>query len=67
MINPIPCPVCQTKIPVKIEELMQGIQFACPTCSSSIGIAPKSMPVVKDTMCKLDEIKKKSLADRAKY
>lgn len=62
----IPCPVCETKIPFNAQQLIQGYKFTCPTCTSAVGISARSMDLVKNTMTKFDEIKKKSMAERAK-
>lgn len=40
----IPCPVCNTKIPFQVTELLKGVQFKCPNtqCDASIGLAQVS-------------------------
>jgi hypothetical protein len=53
----IPCPVCNTKIPFDVKQLIAGVQFVCPNCQSSIGLAFESKPLVEDTLQKLEELK----------
>lgn len=60
----IPCPVCQTRIPFSPLKLIQGTKFGCPTCSASIGLSTQSKELVKDTMDKFQELKKKSLSQQ---
>jgi len=57
--NGIPCPVCATKISFDIQQLLSGVQFTCPNCLSSIGLAKESAPIVAKTLDKLEEHKKK--------
>ena len=40
----IPCPVCNTKIPFQVTELLIGVQFKCPNaqCDASIGLSQVS-------------------------
>jgi transcription initiation factor IIE alpha subunit len=62
MINPeqsIPCPVCQTKIPFDTRQLLMGVQFACPNCNASIGLASESHQLVQETMEKFEDMKNK--------
>jgi hypothetical protein len=56
----IPCPLCQTKIPVDTMALLTGTKFTCPnpSCDASVGLAAESKNVVKDTMEKFEEVKK---------
>jgi len=54
----IPCPTCQAKIPFDTNQLLMGVQFACPNCQSVIGLAAESKEIVQETMQKLEEIKK---------
>jgi transcription initiation factor IIE alpha subunit len=54
----IPCPVCKTAIPFEIQQLLAGVQFSCPNCFASIGLAPESTPVVEETMTKFEKLKK---------
>ena len=56
----MPCPVCQTKIPIDTKALLTGSKFTCPNpqCEASIGLAAESRPLVNDAIEKLDEIKK---------
>lgn len=54
----IPCPVCNSKIPFDVHQLLLGQQFACPTCNAVIGLAQESRQAVKSTMQKLEDVKK---------
>lgn len=54
----IPCPVCRTQIPVDLHLLIQGVQFSCPNCFASIGLAPESQPVVSEAVENLEKLKK---------
>ncbi len=54
----IPCPVCQTKIPISVHALLQGVSFTCPTCFAAIGIAKEAVPQVKNAVEKFEELKK---------
>jgi len=38
---------------------LSGVQFTCPNCLSSIGLAKESAPIVAKTLDKLEEHKKK--------
>lgn len=55
----IPCPVpnCGAQIPIDPRALMQGAQFVCPRCQSSVGLAPESRYLVKETLDKFDALK----------
>lgn len=53
----IPCPVCNSKIPFNTQQLIAGIQFICPKCHASIGLAQESKAIVEETMKKLEELK----------
>lgn len=57
----IPCPVCQTPIPISPRALLAGAQFVCPQCSAVIGLHQDSKPIVKDSLDKLEEAKKEIL------
>lgn len=46
----IPCPVCKTGIPFDTRQLLQGVQFSCPSCQASIGLADESKEVVRQAM-----------------
>jgi hypothetical protein len=54
----LPCPVCSTKIPFDAKQLIAGVQFVCPNCQSSIGLAYESKPLVEDALKKLEELKR---------
>lgn len=54
--NTIPCPVCKTPIPFNVQSLMAGVNFSCPKCFASIGLSAESVPVVEDTMQKLEAV-----------
>ena len=56
----IPCPVCNTKILFDTRQLMMGVQFACPNCAASVGLAPESKTITDETMQKLDDLKKRT-------
>lgn len=53
----IPCPTCQTKIPFDPQQLLMGVQFACPGCHALIGLPAESRPVVEETMNKFEDMK----------
>ena len=55
----IPCPQCQTQIPIETKQLIMGVKFNCPNsnCDASIGLAEESKPIVSETLEKLDSIK----------
>ena len=58
----IPCPVCaeqgrDTKIPFDTQQLLLGVQFACPVCGSEIGLAAESRDTVQNAMDGLEELK----------
>jgi len=50
-------PICHSTIPFDTKQLLAGIQFSCPQCHSSIGLATESKEIVKKTMIKLEELK----------
>ncbi|MFT5337383.1 MAG: transcription initiation factor IIE alpha subunit [Sphingobacteriales bacterium] len=56
--NAIPCPVCSTKIPFEVQSLLSGVNFSCPNCLSSIGLAQESAGVLEKTMHQFEELKK---------
>lgn len=58
--NGIPCPICSTKIPFDVNQLLMGVQFACPQCNALIGLGKESKPVVEKAMQKLEEAKGRS-------
>lgn len=53
----IPCPVCNTSIPIELNKLLAGLQFVCPNCKAAIGLANESKEIVENTMSKLKKIK----------
>lgn len=53
----IPCPVCNTPISFDTKQLLAGVQFGCPNCKSSIGLAAESKTVVENTMCEFEKLK----------
>lgn len=55
----IPCPTCQTKIPFDLQLLLKGVEFVCPNCQGSIGLAAESKGLVEETMNSFDTMKKK--------
>ncbi len=60
MINPdqkIPCPVCSTTILFDVKQLLMGMQFCCPNCHASVGLANESKEMVQKTMHKIEELK----------
>jgi transcription initiation factor IIE alpha subunit len=56
----LPCPVCNTKIPFDVKQLLAGVHFVCPNCCASFGISVESKPIVEEAMRKLDELKQSS-------
>lgn len=64
-IQTIPCPSCQEgTIHFNTYQLLQGVEFACPNCSSKIGLAEESMGVVTDAMKSFEQLKKKVAASK---
>jgi hypothetical protein len=55
----IPCPVCSTKIPFDLNELLKGVKFKCPkpACDASVGLASESKEIVEKAVNKFEEIK----------
>ena len=53
----IPCPVCKTNIPFDTKQLLLGVQFSCPNCQASIGLADESKAIVEETMKSFEELK----------
>lgn len=53
----IPCPNCQTPIPVDNRQLVLGVQFTCSKCQSVIGLSQESNSIVKNTMEKFEHLK----------
>jgi len=53
----IPCPICNTRIPFDTKQLIAGVQFSCPHCQSSIGLACESKTVVEKTMGQFEKLK----------
>jgi transcription initiation factor IIE alpha subunit len=53
----IPCPTCTTPISFDIKQLLDGVEFTCPNCQQSIGLAPDSKDKVKETLNRFDDIK----------
>lgn len=53
----IPCPVCNTSIQFDVKQLLSGMQFTCPNCFASIGLADESRPLVQETMEKIDQLR----------
>jgi hypothetical protein len=58
----ITCPVCGpgTTIEVEVSSLLKGVQFACPTCASQVGIDQDSVETAKRTMDQFEDLKKKT-------
>lgn len=54
----IPCPVCNTGIPFDPRQLIAGVQFVCPNCQASIGLAQESKALVEDTLQRFEEMKR---------
>lgn len=53
----IPCPACTTMVPFDARQLLLGVNFECPNCHASIGLAADSKPIVEKAVKKLDDIK----------
>ena len=53
----IPCPVCNTPIPIEVQSLLLGTKFSCPQCSALIGIQQESVDVAKNAIEKFEELK----------
>ncbi|MEM8641072.1 MAG: hypothetical protein AAGG51_20005 [Cyanobacteria bacterium P01_G01_bin.54] len=55
----IPCPDCDSQIPFDPYVMLSGEQFSCPECPSvSIGIAPESREIVRNSLDELENLKK---------
>lgn len=50
----IPCPVCAAKIPFDVNQLLLSLNFDCPNCGVSIGLASDSMPIIEQVVQKFD-------------
>lgn len=59
MINQqsIPCPDCQTSIFFDPQMLLKGMQFACPNCHASLGLASESKEIVEQSLDKFNKLK----------
>ncbi len=55
----VPCPVCSTKIPIDVHQMLRGVQFVCSNCNAVVGLGNESRSLVDETMAKLEETKKK--------
>ncbi|MEL6631543.1 MAG: hypothetical protein AAFQ83_08750 [Bacteroidota bacterium] len=62
----MPCPVCKNPILFDTYMLLQGIQFTCTKCNTSIGLAAESRGIVSNTMEKLEEVRKEVLKGKKK-
>ena len=54
----IRCPDCGSQIVFDPYALVRGERFACPKCPASIGLAPGSRDIVKNTLDELATLKK---------
>ncbi len=56
----LPCPYegCNAMIPFDTQQLMMGVQFACPDCQGQIGLVPESQPFEGEKMEKFKAIKR---------
>lgn len=55
----IRCPDCGSQIPFDPYALVRGERFACPQCPAvSIGLDPGSREIVKNSLQKLESLKK---------
>lgn len=55
----ISCPVCETKIPFYIQQLLEGA-LSCPNCDVFIRIAPESKKVVQESVETLKRLKERA-------
>jgi transcription initiation factor IIE alpha subunit len=53
----MPCPACNSTILFDTQQLLAGVEFGCPDCHASIGLAPQSKKVVAEAMQKLETLK----------
>ncbi len=44
-------------MPIDTLQLIKGVRFSCPTCFTSIGIAPESINTVENAMTKFEALK----------
>lgn len=57
----ISCPSCHTSIAFNPMDLLEGKTITCPQCDVVIGLNTKSEDTLKDSMTKLEDIKKRHL------
>lgn len=54
----IPCPVCQTNIPVVVNALIGGMQFTCSNCQAMIGMEQEGRKTAEKAFKKYQELQK---------
>lgn len=56
----IPCPVCSSKIPFNVQQLLLGVAFPCSNvaCDAVVALAPESKPMVQEAVQQLESLKK---------
>ena len=65
-VQTLPCPMpdCGADIPFNPYELLKGTQFVCPGCQASIGLAPESRGLVRESMEKFEALKEELLKQK---
>jgi predicted RNA-binding Zn-ribbon protein involved in translation (DUF1610 family) len=60
------CPNCGGQILFNLQQMYMGVKFSCASCKASIGIAPQSIPIVKETAQEFDKMKSELLSKKEK-
>lgn len=58
----INCPDCGTIIAINAKQLLMGYKFSCHNCNISIGLSTDSKEVVEQTIQKIEQFKKGTVA-----
>lgn len=58
----IQCPVCEPgqKIEIEVSSLLRGAKFACPVCSSQVGIQPESVETAQKAINEFEDMKNRA-------
>jgi hypothetical protein len=58
MNHHLPCPICQSEIPLNLQLLARGASLRCPnaTCGAAIGIASQSLAQFSDALGKFERL-----------
>lgn len=57
----MPCPVaeCDGQITFNTHQLLQGQEFSCPKCNSTVGLSQQRNKVVQDTMEEFEALRER--------